>query len=448
MVIALAGRPNVGKSSLFNRFVRRRRSIVWDRPGVTRDLIRGDWKIDDDRKAEVWDLAGVGKPGISIADLPIEARKKIDLVLLVIDGSEPLTAEDLDCIRELRKLSKPVVVAVNKSDKSSFQDYSEEIRRYFSRSCIPISAEQKKGFDALEDAVLKHFSAAPADMKRQALVHRRVLILGRPNVGKSSLLNALVKDRVSYVSHEAGTTRDIVGSDVTRKGVRWEFFDSAGVRKKSKIFGRKADPVEIFSVDKSLKELNHSDFALFVIEATTDGRLRSQDRKLLHLVRSSLLPAVILVNKWDLVRKEWTEDKYRKSIKYQLGDLDFLPIIFVSAKTGFRVEKIFQVLQDLSRGVREISTSQLNRWMKKVFESRSPRVARRGTKSDYQRTATQYLHFLYIVQTSTQPMAFQIFCNAPQAVAEEDRRYLLNQLRQEFQLFGIPIKFIFRRKTS
>jgi GTP-binding protein len=449
MVIALAGRPNVGKSSLFNRFVGRRRSLVWDRPGVTRDLIRGEWKFSDDHDSiEVWDLAGVGREGLSIQNLPQETVKKIDLILLVVDGSEPLTSEDLECAKAIRKFSKPIMVAVNKSDKKTFAEHSTEISRLFPNAIFPISAETKSGLGELEEKLIRLLKVERRVEPVKEESTTRVLIMGKPNVGKSSLMNALSGERISFVSERAGTTRDVIQHAVIHKGRSWSFTDTAGIRKKAKVYGRKADPVEIFSVSKSFQELKRSDLALFVIEATSDATLSSQDRKLLHLIRSSLVPTVILVNKWDLIRKDCDEETYRKKLKYQLGDLYFLPLLFVSAKTGFRLEKVFQMLVNLEKSIRVIPTPKLNKWLRSTVEARPPRVAKRGQKGPQGRTPTQYLHFLYMVQTSRRPMAFQLFCNAPHAVAEDDKRFLSNHLRNEFGLTGVPLKLLFRKKTS
>ncbi|MDB5038477.1 MAG: ribosome biosis GTPase Der [Bacteriovoracaceae bacterium] len=449
MIIALAGRPNVGKSSLFNRLVGHRKSLVWDQPGVTRDLVKGTWRPMDRENVEVWDLAGFGKIGLSFQTLDADHLSQIDLILLVIDGSEPLTSDDRECFETIRKLSKPIVVAVNKSDKKSYRDYSEEVSEFFSNyPIIPISAEEKRGLGDLEEKLVEliQTNAIPQNIEQKS--SRRVLILGRPNVGKSSFLNCIAGNAISFVSDQPGTTRDVIEHRVSRKTGDWIFSDTAGVRKKSKVYGRKGDPVEIFSVEKSIKELKQSDFAVFIVEAQRDGKLNSQDRKLLHLIRSSLVPTLILVNKWDLVRNDWIEKDYRQMLKDQLGDLHFLPILFISAKTGFRVEKVFQILGDVERAVHEISTSKLNRWLQKTVATRPPRVAKRGRNDRSGRSATQYLQIRYMVQTSKRPMTFQFFCNAPQAVAEEDRRFLANQLRKEFHLSGVPFKFVFRRKAS
>lgn len=252
---------------------------------------------------------------------------------------------------------------------------------------------------------------------------------------------------MAFTSEHPGTTRDIVEEVVFKKGINWICKDTAGVRKKSKIYGRKADPVEIFSVGKALKELKKADFAVFLVEAQRDARLKSQDRKLLNLIRSSLVPSIILVNKWDTVRKDWTEKDYRNELRLFLGDLDFLPILFVSAKTGFHIENVFQILNDLNRRRQKISTSRLNKWLQETLQQKAPRVAKRGRTSPRGRSQTQYLKIHYAVHTSEDPMSFQLFCNAPQAVADDDKRFLMNRLRKDFSLQGIPLRFTFRKKT-
>jgi GTP-binding protein len=276
----------------------------------------------------------------------------------------------------------------------------------------------------------------------------RVILLGRPNVGKSSLMNALTEKKVSFVSDQPGTTRDLLEGDLHRKGVHWTFVDSAGVRKKSKVYGKKADPVEIFSIEKALQEMKRSGFAIFVVEACLEGGLRSQDHKLLHLIRSSLIPTLIVVNKWDLVRKDWTEKNYKQSLKDDLGDLHFLPILFVSAKTGYHLDKIFQILEETHRRLqRKIPTPKLNRWLHQLMMTKPPRVAKRGTNSDYGRTQTRYVHIQYAVQVGERPPTIQFFCNAPHAIAEDDKRFLESKLRENFGLNGIPVKMIFRKKN-
>ncbi len=455
MIIALAGRPNVGKSSIFNRLLGRRKSLVWDQEGVTRDIVSGPLKLGEEfEPSEVWDLAGYGKFGLSLQTLPKEKRDQLGLILFVVDGSEPLTSTDIECAQYLRKLEKPVVVIVNKSDKKSYEIHSSEIWSYFTENIVFLSAEEKKGLSELETEMLKFVPRIDLNKKKSTEASnqktkssKRVAILGRPNVGKSSLFNGLIENTMSLISDQPGTTRDVVEGSRSNKGIEWIFCDTAGIRKKPKVYGRKADPIEIFSIEKSLKELKQSDFALLVIEARKDGSLDTQDRKLLHLVRSSLVPTILVVNKWDLVRKVFAEKDFRNLLRDQMGDLQFLPVLFTSAKSGYRVDKIFQMLRDLDKACHKISTPKLNRWLQEVQEQKPPRVAKRGVTNAKVRTRTQYLRIHYLVQTSARPMSFQFFCNAPQAVAEDDKRFLANQLRRSFNLQGLPIRFTFRKKV-
>ena len=449
MAVAIIGRPNVGKSSLFNRIIGRRKAIVWNRPGVTRDLIRDEWDPEDQKGVvELWDLAGWGNFGYSLKNLDKEFIKKIELVLLVVDGSEPLTAEDHECISAVRKLQKPYIVIVNKSDKRTFDDNAYEAFNSFKTDVFFISAEEGEGVGEIKDEILKRIkNRIEKEVTEEAKTSRKVLILGRPNVGKSTLMNHLAGKTIAFVSELSGTTRDLIQETIPRKNVNWVFNDSAGIRRKPKLYGKNSDPVEIFSAGKALKELKKTDYAVFLIEAQKNGNVKAQDRKLLNLIRGSFIPSIILVNKWDLYKKLWTEKDYKNEIKLFLGDLNYIPILFVSAKTGFHTESIFQLLTEIDQRRKLISTSRLNKWLQATMDKRSPRIAKKGVKSGKIRTQTQYLKFHYAVHTNRMPMCFQIFCNAPQSVADDDKRFLINNLRREFSLQGIPVKVVFRRKT-
>lgn len=448
MAIALVGRPNVGKSSLFNRFIGRRSSLVWNKPGVTRDLLKGVWESELGPR-EIWDLAGWGKDGRSVQHLNEQMLSEVAQFILVVDGSEPLTSEDHECFRYIRTLHKPIVIAVNKADKKTFKDHSFEIYESFQADVFFVSVETGSGLLELETFILEQEKTKAAEQPSLSPAPQEtVLILGRPNVGKSSLLNALAGKEISWTSEKAGTTRDTLDYSISHKGVEWNFTDSAGVRKKANVYGRKADPVEIFSVEKAFHALEKSDFCVLVIEAHEEAALHAQDRKLLNLIRRSMTPTLILVNKWDLVRKTWSESKYRNELRDHLRDLDFVPILFVSAKTQFHLPKIFQLLKALKDRQATLSTPRLNRWLQNTLAKKPPRVAKRGRDTPRGRTATQYVKIHYMTQTSKKPMAFQLFCNAPHAVAEDDRRFLENQLRAHFLLSGLPIRLVFRKKSS
>lgn len=450
MIIALVGRPNVGKSSLFNRMIGRRQALVWDRAGVTRDLIRGEWSTERG-KIEVWDLAGWGKFGLSFKNLSDELKADIDLILFIVDGSTTITSDDREALKQIRRSGKPFLTVLNKCDKASFKENRDEVLRLGIKDFVEISAEQKKGIGELEDAVLATKAAQNVSTKEkseeEASKDRKVLILGRPNVGKSSLINALAEQDISFVADEAGTTRDLISHSVDYGDKKWIFVDSAGVRKKSKLYGRKGDEIEIFSAEKALKALDSVDICLFVVEASEDGRLKVQDRKLLRLVKQAMIPTLVVVNKWDLVRKTWDEKDYRNELRYDLVDLEFVPVLFASAKTGFHIAKIFQILKALDQSIVKISTSALNKWLQATMARKAPKVAKRGVTNDHFRTRTQYLQIQYVVQIQTKPMTFQFFCNAPHAVAEDDKRFFTRALREHFKLQGLPVRMLFRKKN-
>lgn len=449
MAIALAGRPNVGKSSLFNKLIGKRRALVWDRPGVTRDVLHAKWKTSRGDELDLWDMAGWDRFGISLKNVDPNMIKEIELIIVVVDGSEPLTSEDREGFKTLRKLQKPMIVALNKCDKRTFETYSHEIFEEFQGKVFNISAEKNIGLTDLEDHCIELIQPKTPEIEEPLPENaKRVLVLGRPNVGKSSLMNQLAGRTVALVSNIAGTTRDTVEFRVKRFGLTFAFKDSAGVRKKGNIYGRKADPVEIFSTQMALNEIDRSDFVIFVIEANQGTILNAQDKKLLHLIRASLIPTVVLVNKWDLFKKEKTEKEYRDELKYLLGDLNFLPILFVSAKTGFHIDKIYQLLRDMGRHLKRYSTSKVNEWLQDTLKLKAPRVAKKGVEKLHGgKTQTQYLNMTYALQTGTRPMTFQIFCNAPHAVADEDKKFLERRLRDHFQLQGIPVKLVFRKKA-
>jgi len=450
MIVALVGRPNVGKSRLFNRMIGRRRSLVWNQPGVTRDLLKDKFVVDG-KSIELWDLAGWGKFGLSFQNLDPALKKKIDLILLVVDGSEPLNSEDMECLRSVRKANRKLFVVINKSDKKSFEDNRSEILEHMGSQSFEIAAETGAGVSDLVTTIADLIPNADIETEPAETLsdNRRsqVLILGRPNVGKSSLMNRLANEDVSFVSSLAGTTRDTLSHSIQHHGKEWKFLDSAGVRKKSKVYGRKADPLEIFSIEKALKSLKTCRACLFLVEAQPDGRLHTQDKKLLSLVRDSLVPTILIVNKWDLVRKKFTEKDYRASLRYDLADLDYMPILFISALTNFHIPKVIQLVEDLMERIKPIATSKLNKWLQIVLKTKPPRVAKKGVTSDHFRSQTQYLHIQYAVHSNLRPMTFQFFCNAPHAVAEDDRRFLTKRLRQDFHLSGLPIKTIFRKKN-
>lgn len=451
MIVAIVGRPNVGKSSIFNRLIGRRRALVWDQEGVTRDRLVEHFELPNEKKVELWDLAG-WESRRSFEDFPKNWLQEIDLFLWVVDGASSFDRRD-DQIREfLRKSGKSVLVWLNKSDRKDFEtnrdDWAKELRGF--REVLEGSAETKKGVgDLLADFVArsekKSEKAAPRKSEKKA--DHRVLIVGRPNVGKSSLLNRMAGTMVSQVQDEPGTTRDLVSHHMKWDGETWEFIDSAGVRKKSKIY-KTEDPVEIFSSLMALNALKEVDVVILLAEAHPRAMLHVQEKKLFKLVKEAGRPSLIVVNKWDQVREQWKAKNYRQEVLYSLGLSDEYEVAFVSAKTGYGVKTLKQLCQRCVSRMRKIGTPQLNRWLKEIQAYRSPRITKKGLKTGKMRTPTRYLKYNYMVQTHQKPMRFQIFTNAPQAVPKDEKRFLEKRLREDFNLGSLPIELMFRRKNE
>ena len=451
MAIAIVGRPNVGKSSLFNRLVEQRQSLVWNQAGVTRDRVVGRWQLSQSsEKYELWDMAGWGY-GKSLRSIPKEWLNEIKLFIFVVDGSVPLTALDRDCFSYIRALNKPIILVANKSDKKSFGELSLEVSDLGVSKFISLSIEQKRGIGELEEEVaLKmeklHIGKKPVK-KRVKKIDRRVLILGRPNVGKSSLINRIAGTRISVVSEISGTTRDLVNCQRKIGSQTWQFVDSAGVRKKSKIYGRN-DAVEIFSAKKALMELKQSYFCILLSEVHPKVQLPTQDKKIFRMIRESLIPSVIAVNKWDQMKANRKERSYQRALTADLGEFVYTPTLLISAKTGYHVKALLESLRKMERRIRKISTPKLNQWLTSVQKERQPRIAKKGSKKGKLRTQTQYLKYTYMVQTGERPMSFHIFCNSPHLIPRDEKRYLENRFRLEFKLEGIPLQFTYRGKSS
>lgn len=439
MALILLGKPNVGKSSLFNRLIRSRRSLVINQPGVTQDRVVGHWKLED-KAYEIWDLAGIPLE----SDLPMKEdwKSRVQAILFVVDGSTPLTGEDQEVFSKARTLQKPIILILNKRDKKSFEANHLDYYELSADAVISLSAETKDGLGELEDYVKTHFTSETSSSRPI-----RTLIFGRPNVGKSSLMNRLAGTHISKVEERAGTTRDLLSREIASQETRWELVDTAGVRKKASIYKRE-DLIEIFSAKKAIAELKRAEVVLLMVEATPTGQLHTQDRKLLRMVRDMRSPCLVLVNKWDQVRAKWRrEESYRRALREELKEMGHLPILLISAKTGWGTKHIFPELKRILDRRKKISTPKLNKWLQSIFETRSPRIARAGSKEGKKKTQTQYLKFLYLTQESDRPMNFLMFCNAPRLVPPDEKRFLESKLREDFKLHGLSVLIKYRKKT-
>jgi GTPase len=440
-VVAIVGRPNVGKSTLFNRLVGRRRAIVGDEPGITRDRIYGnaEWL---GRQVRVIDTGGIIPQETDLIPTEIfrQARVALDeaaAVILVVDGRTEPASPDLDLARLLLRSGKPVFLAVNKIDSPKLAPYAEEFRRMGIRNLFAVSAEHGLGVAELLDAVTEVLPAAASETavteteEEVEPVSRevRVAIIGRPNVGKSTLLNQLTGSERSIVSPIPGTTRDAVDEVVEREGKRFRFIDTAGIRRK----GKTRLMAEKLSVVMARKHLEGADVALLVIDAS-EG-VTALDATIGGYAHESGRSVIVVVNKWDLAGSRNQDGNrpadrglFEKQARYMLKFLSYAPILFVSATSGRGMEKIFPILEEVAAERRKrISTGEMNRFLKNVDFDRASVPASKRVK------------IRYLTQAATAPPTFILFTDRKVKLHFSYERFLENQIRRAFGFVGTPI---------
>ncbi len=455
--VAIVGRPNVGKSTLFNRLVGSRRAIVGDEPGITRDRLYGDaeWR---GRHLRIVDTGGILPEDKDFIPAEIFRQAKValqeaDAVIMVVDGRTEMASPDIELARQLIRSGKPLFLAVNKVDTEKQQSLADEFHRLGIRKLFPVSAENARGVDDLLDAILQvlppqhQFTTEDTEDAEetpagQAQAHEtKVAIIGHPNVGKSTLLNRLTGAERSIVSPIPGTTRDAVDEIVERNAKRFRFIDTAGIRRK----GKTHLMAEKLSVVMARKHLEAADIALLVIDAT-EG-VSQLDAAIAGYAHESGRSMIIIVNKWDLVLsgKEQTgrqtkasrmrEHKhpgdrtaYEERVRHALKFLSYAPILFVSASTGKGTEKIFPTLEEVARERRKrIGTGEMNRFLKHVDFERASVPAR------------QQVRIYYMTQAAVGPPTFVIFTDRKVKLHFAYQRFLENQIRAAFGFLGTPI---------
>jgi len=423
-LIAIVGRPNVGKSTLFNRLIGRRRSIVTDEPGITRDRIYGvtEW---EGRAFDVVDTGGI-VPGDE-EEIPRkiveQAQVAIDtasLILLVVDGRTALAAPDQELARLLRKTGKPVFLVVNKMDSGKQNADTAEFFRLGFKKVFPVSSEHGRGFTELLDEVCSTLPAGP-EIQEPTDPEIRVAIIGRPNVGKSTLLNRLVGEDRSMVSPVAGTTRDAVDSVVQEEGTTFRFIDTAGIRRK----GKTELKAEKLSVVMARRHMEESDVAILLIDGTQG--VTAVDAHIGGYAHEAHRSVIIVVNKWDVVQKSHTVTAdFEKDIREKLKFLSFAPIVFISAKTGQRVQRLYAAIREVyAARFQRIPTSELN----DLF--REGTFGRGGLPAD--------VKIRYIAQVKTNPPTFVMFSNKVSKLHFSFERFVENRIRQKFPFTGTPI---------
>lgn len=434
-IVAIVGRPNVGKSTLFNKLVGKRISIVEDTPGVTRDRIYAEVEWLNYRFTLV-DTGGIEPESEDIILKQMKRQAQIaietaDVILFMVDGKEGLTATDIEVAEMLRRVKKPVVLVVNKIDNLKLEDNKFEFYSLGLGEPITISAALSLGIGDMLDEIVKYFKDKEADDEEEPLI--KVAIVGKPNVGKSSLLNRLTGEERAIVSDIPGTTRDAIDSLVEINGEKFLFIDTAGIRRKSKI----KEEIEKYSVIRSLAAIDRADVCLIMIDAT-EG-VTEQDEKIAGIAHEAGKGIVIVVNKWDLIEKDdKTMNEYNNKIRTALSFMTYAPIIYISAKTGQRVTKLIDLIKYVAdQNAMRVKTGILNEVISEAVMLRQPPVEK-----------GKALKIYYATQVSTKPPTFAIFVNDEEIVHFSYDRYLENQIRQHFGFEGTPIRLVYKSKKE
>ncbi len=441
-IVALVGRPNVGKSTFFNRLIGERRAIVEDIPGTTRDRIYGD-SFWNGREFTVVDTAGLlfggEDPSLPFSEISRRTREQArvaideaDGVIFMVDGREGMTTADNDVADILRGATKPVVLAVNKCDSTERNLDAVEFYALNLGEPIPMSAFHSLGTGDVLDRMVEAFE--PNEIVEEGEHHLNIAIVGRPNVGKSSLLNKLLGEERSVVSAIPGTTRDSIDTDITFYGQTVTLIDTAGIRRS----GRIEQGIEQYSVLRTMRAIERCDVALLLIDA--EEGITAQDTHIAGMVLDARKGIAIMVNKWDVVEKDNDtykafEDKVRDEFKF----IDYAPILFISALSGQRVSRVIQLAQEIyDQRQKRVPTGELNNFLRQSVLDQPPMAVRKGA----------HLRLYYAVQPQIDPPVFLFFANDGDLVHWSYGRYLENRLRERYGFGGTPIVIVFRSREN
>ena len=435
-IVAVVGKPNVGKSTLFNKLVGERIAIVENTPGVTRDRIIADAEWQNHRFTLI-DTGGIElKTDNTImhqmrvqAEIAIETA---DLILLLCDGREGMTAADEDVADMLRKQHKKVIVVVNKLDSVKLEERLYEFYNLGLGDPLPISAEQGLGLGDLLDAIVDNTATLYqlADDEDGSL---HIAVVGKPNAGKSTLVNLLIGENRMIVSDIPGTTRDAIDSKIERGGVEYTFIDTAGLRRKSKI----ADEVERYSIIRAIAAVDRADVVLMMVDAQTG--VTEQDSKIAGIAHNRFIPTIIVVNKWDLIEKDTkTMQKMTGDIRNSLAFMPYAPMLFISAKTGKRAEKIYDKIQYVvTQSRKRVLTAKLNEALIDFVSLKEP-PSQNGRR----------LKLFYGSQVDIAPPTFVIFVNDDTLMHFSYKRYLENKINETFDFDGTPFRLLIRNREK
>lgn len=434
-IVAIVGRPNVGKSTLFNKIAGRRISIVEDTPGVTRDRVYADaeWLRHN---FTIIDTGGIEPQSddIILAQMRRQAQIAIEtahVIIFIVDGKEGLTPADREVALMLRKSKKPVVLVVNKVDSLKDENNAFEFFNLGIGEPITISASQALGLGDMLDMVVSHFESQDGATEDEEII--KIAFVGKPNVGKSSLINKLLGEERVIVSEIPGTTRDAIDSELETELGKFSLIDTAGLRRKSKV----KEEIERYSVIRTYTAIERADVCILMLDAT-EG-ITDQDEKIIGFAHEMHKAIMVIVNKWDLVEKETnTMIEFKKKLQYNLSFMAYAPYLFISAKTGQRVTKVLEMVKGCyANYTKRVKTGVLNDVISRAIMMKEPPVV-----------ANKRLKIYYVTQIGEKPPTFVFFVNNPDCMHFSYKRYLENQLRQSFDFEGTGIELEFRERKE
>jgi GTPase len=444
--VAIVGRPNVGKSALFNRLIGRKIAIVHDQPGITRDRISAICTYGA-RPFVVWDTGGIfgaveAELGMQVRGAAEEALRASDLLLFVVDAKEGLSPIDEELARVLRKSQKPVVLVINKIDTEKHEALAAEFDALGFKSSVAISAEHGRGISDLLDAIDRSLPSPAGDSQATSHKSLAIAILGRPNVGKSSFINSIVRSERVIVSELAGTTRDAVDILYQRDGRNFVFIDTAGIRR----HGKQSTSVEVFSAMRAERSIRRADLCGLIVDLTAG--VTAQDKRIAGLIQAARKPAIVILNKWDLVKPRRNQKEAIARLvaitREQIFFLDYAPVLITSSSTGEHVSKLFGMIEKVQRAAQQrLGTGVLNRLLRQAFEVSPPPTIR-----------SRRLKLFYAAQSKgkedqqLQPPEFVLFVNDPRLLSQTYKRYLESRIRDAQPFPGLPIILTLRPRAT